>query len=198
VARFGRVRYQSVYPGIDLVLTCDGGELRQHKLLVYQPDGVTRREIAGRYAIEGRQVSFRLARYDARKPLVVDPKISYSTYLGSSSDKIVFDITIAVHAHLPNSRAKTEPRPSAPSRFSASMRLARCRRERTVPTGQVSETAFSDYSARAAAALGVEAMRAARQWQENFLGGLFGQCRRIRSWRRQIGKGEPDGGGKWP
>ena len=136
VERFARVRYQGVYPGIDLVyygnqrqleydfvvapgadpgrirlefdgvkamrldangdlvLTCDGGELRQHKPLVYQADGAGRREIAGRYVIDGRMVSFRLARYDARKPLVVDPKISYSSYLGSSGDEGAFDITV--------------------------------------------------------------------------------------------------------
>ncbi len=136
IERFARVRYQGVYPGIDLVyygnqrqleydfvvapgadprrirmefdgvkamrldangdlvLTCDGGELRQHKPLVYQGDGAARREIAGRYAIEGRKVSFRLARYDAHQPLVVDPKISYSTYLGSSGDEGAFDIAV--------------------------------------------------------------------------------------------------------
>jgi uncharacterized protein (TIGR03437 family) len=136
VARFAKVRYRDVYPGIDLVyygnqrqleydfvvapgadpkrirmefdgvesmrldangdlvLACEGGEVRQHKPLVYQQDGGKRREVAGRYVIDGRKVSFRLARYDARKPLVVDPKISYSTYLGSSSDEGAFDIAV--------------------------------------------------------------------------------------------------------
>jgi len=78
----------------DLVLNCDGGELRQHKPLVYQRDGAARREISGRYVIEGRKVSFQLAKYDAGKPLVVDPKISYSTYVGSTSDEGAFDVAV--------------------------------------------------------------------------------------------------------
>ena len=70
----------------DLVLDTPGGEVRQHKPLVYQEVDGGRREIAGTYVLNGgRQVSFQVAAYDAGKPLIIDPVLSYSTYLGGGS-----------------------------------------------------------------------------------------------------------------
>jgi beta-propeller repeat-containing protein len=67
----------------DLVLRTKGGEIVQQKPVVYQEANGTKREISGRYVIKGRgQVGLQVARYDASKPLVIDPVLSYSTYLG--------------------------------------------------------------------------------------------------------------------
>src|SRR5207253_10434285 len=44
-----------------------------------------RREVKGEYVIEGNVVRFRTAAFDARKPLVIDPVLSYSTMIGGSS-----------------------------------------------------------------------------------------------------------------
>ncbi|CAN5370424.1 hypothetical protein BH20ACI1_BH20ACI1_26760 [soil metagenome] len=67
----------------DLVLRTAGGDIRQHKPIIYQETNGERQEIAGRYEIKGeREIGFELAAYDTTKPLVIDPVINYSTYLG--------------------------------------------------------------------------------------------------------------------
>ncbi|HTD43587.1 MAG TPA: SBBP repeat-containing protein [Bryobacteraceae bacterium] len=42
------------------------------------------KRIEGGYSVRGREVTFELAKYDAGKPLVIDPVLLYSTYLGGS------------------------------------------------------------------------------------------------------------------
>jgi Beta-propeller repeat len=70
-----------------LVLRAGGGELRQAPPVVYQQVDGARRQVRGRYLLHGAgQVGFALAGYDTTLPLVIDPVISYSTYLGGSSD----------------------------------------------------------------------------------------------------------------
>ena len=71
----------------DLLVTVSGGEVQFQKPLVYQQISGERREIAGSYAITGdHQVTFAVAKYDSSKPLVVDPVLVYSTYLGGELD----------------------------------------------------------------------------------------------------------------
>ena len=69
----------------DLILHAPGGALRQRKPVVYQDIDGIRREIAGGYEMRGQQVGFQVAAYDKTRPLVIDPVLSYSTYLGGSS-----------------------------------------------------------------------------------------------------------------
>jgi hypothetical protein len=127
VPAYARVRYDDLYPGVDLVyygnqreleydfvvrpgadpsrivlgfqgadrLEVDAqgdlmlhtalGPVRQRKPVIYQEADGVRREIAGSYVLKGlRQVGFQVAAYDASKPLVIDPTLVYSTYLGGS------------------------------------------------------------------------------------------------------------------
>jgi Beta-propeller repeat len=71
-----------------LVLRAGGGEFRQAPPVVYQQVGGVKREVQGRYLLHGAgQVGFTLAGYDAGIPLVIDPVITYSTYLGGSGDE---------------------------------------------------------------------------------------------------------------
>ncbi|MGH9768830.1 MAG: SBBP repeat-containing protein [Blastocatellia bacterium] len=77
--------------GGDLVLHTTGGLVRQRKPLVYQEVNGVRREIPSRYAIRNPQsairnqeVAFEVGDYDAAKPLIIDPVLVYSTYLGGS------------------------------------------------------------------------------------------------------------------
>jgi hypothetical protein len=127
IAHYDKVRYESVYPGIDLVyygnqrqLECDfvvapgadpkairlafkgaeklslnqdgqlvlgtgGGKVIQHAPGVYQEVGGKRQAIPARYVLTGsHQVSFQVAAYDATRSLIIDPVLSYSTYLGGS------------------------------------------------------------------------------------------------------------------
>jgi len=132
---YAKVKYDSVYPGVDLVyygnqsqleydfvvgpgakphdialsiqganrlnvdsqgdLVVDmGGEVvRFHKPVVYQPEN-SRSEIDnrklnidGHYVLQGEnRVGFQVAEYDTSKPLIIDPVLRYSTYLGGSGD----------------------------------------------------------------------------------------------------------------
>ncbi len=129
VPTYSRVRYKSVYPGIDLVyygnhrqleydfavsagadprriqfvitgakrvqtdaagnlvLQTGNGELHFESPVVYQESAGERVPVAGSYVVEGSsRVAFHLAHYDASKPLVIDPVLVYSTYLGGSGD----------------------------------------------------------------------------------------------------------------
>lgn len=131
VPTYAKVKYQDVYPGIDLtfygnqrhlefdfdiapkadpgrirlalqgathlrvnskgelIAEVDGGTVRFHKPLVYQPaaDGGSpaRHYVDGDYVL-GRdgQVRFKVAAYDRAQPLVIDPMLSYSTFLGGT------------------------------------------------------------------------------------------------------------------
>ncbi len=138
IATYGKVTYDDVYPGIDLVwygsqqqLEYDfvvapgadpssiclgfagaerveidaagdlvlhlgdpggvspGSTLRQHAPFVYQELGGQRQEVASRFVLEGEQVRFALGAYDAGRPLVIDPVLSYSTYLGGRGRDLV-------------------------------------------------------------------------------------------------------------
>jgi hypothetical protein len=76
----------------NVVLTVQGGDVQLQKPLVYQSINGQRREIAGKYSLRGAQVSFAVASYDRREPLIVDPILNYSTYLGGSSDETGYAI----------------------------------------------------------------------------------------------------------
>jgi hypothetical protein len=76
----------------DLVVNADGGEVILQKPTIYQSRGNDGRRTADRQVIEGRyvlvgthQVGFQVAPYDHSKPLVIDPTLVYSTYLGGNS-----------------------------------------------------------------------------------------------------------------
>jgi hypothetical protein len=145
LATYGKVEYQGVYPGVDLVyygnqrqleydfivapgadpnrirlsfagdggqtvaprldgngdllLPTEAGEVRLHKPVVYQNIDGQRREIDGRFLVfpeekYERQVGFQVAEYDRARPLVIDPVLVYSTYLGGSGDDRSQDIAV--------------------------------------------------------------------------------------------------------
>src|SRR6266480_3153824 len=72
-----------------LVLSVKGGEVRFEKPRIYQELGGTWREISGGYVLKNANcVGFDVAAYDANKPLVIDPPLVYSTYLGGSGDDL--------------------------------------------------------------------------------------------------------------
>jgi Calx-beta domain-containing protein/beta-propeller repeat-containing protein len=79
-----------------LVLETPAGEVRQLKPRVYQDVAGSQREVAGSYALKGSSVTFQLADYDRTQPLVIDPVISYSTYLEAPSDGLDIGYGIAV------------------------------------------------------------------------------------------------------
>jgi Beta-propeller repeat len=70
----------------DLVMTVAGGEVRMHQPVAYQESGGARRPVAAKYVIgSGDNVGFQIAEYDSGRPLIIDPTLAYSTYLGGSN-----------------------------------------------------------------------------------------------------------------
>src|SRR5262249_30082151 len=75
----------------DLVVASRGAEMVQKRAFIYQQDASgARREVEGRYVLLGRNtVGLRLAGYDRKRQLVIDPVLSYLTYMGGSvTDRI--------------------------------------------------------------------------------------------------------------
>ena len=67
----------------DLVLRLDRGELRLRRPRAYQETDDGRKEVDVAYSVEpDQQVTFRLGEYDTSRALLIDPLLSYSTYLG--------------------------------------------------------------------------------------------------------------------
>ena len=66
--------------------------------LVYQTDGeslaATRRSVDSKYVLtRDKRVHFKIAAYDKTKPLIIDPVLTYSTYLGNGSE-IGMDVAV--------------------------------------------------------------------------------------------------------
>jgi len=129
IATYARVRYQNVYPRIDVdyygngeelehdfivrpgakpetirvayrgvrKITVDSqgelhlqtplGEIQQKKPVAYQDVDGARRKVLARYKVlASNQLGFEVAGYDKTRPLVIDPVLRYSTYLGGDVD----------------------------------------------------------------------------------------------------------------
>src|SRR5581483_9330201 len=73
------------------------GHVHQQKPIVYQDVDGARHPISGRYvALGGSRVGFDIGSYDPRHELVIDPVVTYSTFLGGASGD--FAAAIAVDA----------------------------------------------------------------------------------------------------
>jgi hypothetical protein len=137
IPTYQRVKYKSIYPGIDVIfygnqqqleydfvvapgadpnaITLDlqgadkleldtrgdlllylaGGQIRMHKPLVYQETNGIRQDISGNYLFKGNhQIGFQVAAYDPAKPLIIDPILSYSTYLGGDDVDVAWAIAV--------------------------------------------------------------------------------------------------------
>jgi hypothetical protein len=68
----------------NLLLNAENGPASFKKPVVYQADGDKKIPIQGSYEVAGNQVRFRLGNYDHAKPLIIDPVLSYATYLGGT------------------------------------------------------------------------------------------------------------------
>ncbi len=85
----------------DLRISFAGRRLRMHRPFVYQERQGKRQEIPSRYVLRGpRQVGFHVAAYDRTRPLVIDPVLNYSTFLGGSGLDIGFAIAVDTTGHV--------------------------------------------------------------------------------------------------
>ncbi|MGA2076311.1 MAG: choice-of-anchor D domain-containing protein [Terriglobia bacterium] len=85
----------------DLVIAADGGEIRFHKPEISQPGTGSSLAIRhsslidGRFVLDARnRIQFALGPYDHTKPLVIDPVLTYSTYLGGSGGDWGYGIAV--------------------------------------------------------------------------------------------------------
>src|ERR1019366_3940005 len=62
--------------------------------LVYQNRGTERTVVAARYVLEGDTIGFEIGEFDRSQPLIIDPSITFSTYLGGNA----FDCATAATA----------------------------------------------------------------------------------------------------
>ncbi len=80
----------------DLQLHVKSGVLRQQKPVVYQNIEGRRRKVEGSYILLRRnEVGFKIGDYDLTRPLIIDPVLLYSTYLGGTG----FDEALSVAAN---------------------------------------------------------------------------------------------------
>ena len=79
----------------NLVLETPGGQLQLQKPVIYQLTDGVRRNVAGRYALKNSEaVGFDVGAYDHAAPLIIDPVLVYSTYLGGSANDIGYGVAL--------------------------------------------------------------------------------------------------------
>jgi|GEM_PF-1555677 len=78
----------------ELVWHTAAGDTVQKAPVAYQMVEGARVGVGVRYELHGRDVRFRLGSYDRRRMLVIDPVLTYSTYLGGNSTELVYGMTV--------------------------------------------------------------------------------------------------------
>jgi hypothetical protein len=86
----------------DLILTTGAGVITQHRPVMYQEIDGIRRSVAGAYVVRssrpGRhEIGIHVVSYDPRRPLVIDPTISTSSYWGGANDDVATSIAVNVN-----------------------------------------------------------------------------------------------------
>lgn len=101
----------------NLVIKTENTEIIQQKPFAYQEINDERKEIEARYVIDDdAQVSFALGEYDQSKPLVIDPALTYLTYIGGTGFDSTFEIAADAqgNAYVTGSTASVDfPTPNA-------------------------------------------------------------------------------------
>jgi hypothetical protein len=103
----------------DLVLHTSGGDVLEQAPVVYQDSGGVRQPVSGQFVLEGGgQVGFALGAYDHSQPLVIDPVLTYSTYLGGPGEDDGYGIALdaAGNAYVTGYTASTNF-PTTPGAF---------------------------------------------------------------------------------
>ncbi len=78
----------------NLILKTENSELVQHKPVAYQIIDGEKNAVAVSYKLTENQVSFTLGEYDKSQILVIDPALSYLTYIGGTGADTVDDIAV--------------------------------------------------------------------------------------------------------
>jgi hypothetical protein len=74
-------------PSGDLILKPGPGEILLHKPVAYQPSVSGRDLVGARYILRGHnRIGFEIGPHDRSRPLIIDPQLTYSSYLGGSAN----------------------------------------------------------------------------------------------------------------
>lgn len=76
----------------DLVARVGSTTVRQLRPVAYQHTRGARRGVDARFVLDGNRLRFRLGAYDRSRPLVIDPVIQYSDYIGSTGNENALDV----------------------------------------------------------------------------------------------------------
>lgn len=161
VSQFGRVEYQRVYPGVDLVyygnqqqleydfrvapgadpsqialsfqgasarleagdlvLSTSDGDVRFHAPRIYQPasqqdqsktsssDATSSSVTGGFRQLAGNKIGFTVGPYDRSRELVIDPVLSYSTFIGGSGMESLASIAVDFASNIYVAGSTTSP-----------------------------------------------------------------------------------------
>ena len=77
--------------GDDVIIATGSEALRLHAPVVYQDSPQGRARVEGRFRLRGRHVAFDIGAYDRARPLVIDPVVTYATYLNAGGAGIGVD-----------------------------------------------------------------------------------------------------------
>ncbi len=85
----------------DLVLSAGGIDVSFSRPVAYQTYAGQRREVPARFVMRGPgEVGFDIGGYDRTRPLVIDPVLSYATYLGGSSEDAATSVAVGADGRI--------------------------------------------------------------------------------------------------
>ncbi|MBI4903610.1 MAG: SBBP repeat-containing protein [Acidobacteria bacterium] len=90
----------TVTPAGEVAVRAFGEELLLKAPVAYQRRGSERAAVAARFRVAGNRVSFDLGAYDRRRELVIDPVITFATYLGGAETEVATGIALDAQSNI--------------------------------------------------------------------------------------------------
>lgn len=79
----------------DLVLASKAGNVLLHKPVAYQEKNNTREPVNASFVVEANnRISLAVGNYDRSRELIIDPSVTYATYLGGTNDDEAYGIAV--------------------------------------------------------------------------------------------------------
>jgi hypothetical protein len=78
----------------NLVLSSAAGDVVLHKPVTYQSRENARQAVDSRFVVAKNTVSFEVGKYDRSRELVIDPSVSYATFLGGAAEDDAYAIAV--------------------------------------------------------------------------------------------------------